>query len=120
MKFFRRGWVIAVAAVLLLAAAGAIIDYYFRPFEARREGYRQKPEAPPDLAKLQPKFSAALDALRRGAHHRGEESGDAAGRRRDGRHPLLDVAAVDRADHRAHGIETAGAGGQPLSRRLFA
>src|SRR6266513_4047770 len=66
MKFFRSGWVIAVAAVLLLAAAGAIIYYYFWPFEARREVYRQKPEAPPDLAKLQPKFSAALDALKRG------------------------------------------------------
>src|SRR5438270_7895209 len=67
MKFFRRGWVIAVAAVLLLAAAGAIIYYYFWPVEARREAYRpQKPEAPPDLAKLQPRFSAALDALRRG------------------------------------------------------
>ena len=67
MRFFRRGWVIAVTAALLLAASGAIVYYYFWPGEGVREVSRPpRPEAPPDLADLQPKFAAALDALRRG------------------------------------------------------
>lgn len=67
MKWFRRGWVLAVFAVVLLAAIGGAVYYFLWPIETRREAARPpKPEAPPDLAKLQPQFSAALDALKRG------------------------------------------------------
>jgi soluble lytic murein transglycosylase-like protein len=63
---FRRGWVLAICIVV---PAAIIVALYFTLFRIpiRREIYAHpKPEAPPDLAKLQPRFNAALDALQRG------------------------------------------------------
>ena len=63
---FRRGWVLAICTLLGVAIAAALYFTIGRK-EIRRETYASpKPEAPPDLAKLQPRFGAALDALRRG------------------------------------------------------
>jgi soluble lytic murein transglycosylase-like protein len=62
----RRGWVVAVAAVLvpLLIVVGVL---RFRRARAHREEYvvPAKPEAPPDLEKLRPAFTAGLDAIHR-------------------------------------------------------
>jgi len=68
----RRGWVIAVSAVLVAVLAVFIV---FRLRETREE-HREfvvpaKPEAPPDLEKLRPKFAAGLDAIHR---HDGAEA----------------------------------------------
>lgn len=62
----RRGWVIAVAAVLVSVLAVFIV---LRTRESREE-HREfvvpaKPEAPPDLEKLRPKFAAGLEAIHR-------------------------------------------------------
>src|SRR5919198_6573475 len=60
---FRRAWVLVLCAVVGVAIAVALF------LTIRRTEIREaapKPEAPPDLAKLQPQFSAALDALHRG------------------------------------------------------
>ncbi|HEY6843485.1 MAG TPA: hypothetical protein VI391_04905, partial [Thermoanaerobaculia bacterium] len=63
----RRKWILASAAVVLIAIGAAIFVFVVTREEVRRETYGPaRPEAPPDLAKLQPKFSAGLDALRRG------------------------------------------------------
>lgn len=62
----RRGWLIAAAALLLLAAIGTGVWLALRERETRAERYvPPKPEAPPDLAKLRPAFTSALDALQR-------------------------------------------------------
>jgi len=62
----RRGWVVAVAAVLvpLLIVVGVL---RFGKATAHREEYvvHAKPEAPPDLEKLRPAFTAGLDAIHR-------------------------------------------------------
>jgi len=62
----RRGWVIAVAAVLvpLLFVVGVL---RFNKARAHHEEYvvPAKPEAPPDLEKLRPAFTAGLDAIHR-------------------------------------------------------
>jgi len=62
----RRGWVIAVAAVLvpLLFVVGVL---RFGRARAHHEEYvvPAKPEAPPDLEKLRPAFTAGLDAIHR-------------------------------------------------------
>jgi soluble lytic murein transglycosylase-like protein len=62
----RRGWVVAVAAVLvpLLFVVGVL---RFGKARAHREEYvvPAKPEAPPDLEKLRPAFTAGLDAIHR-------------------------------------------------------
>jgi len=63
----RRKWIIASAAVVLIAIGAAIIFFVVNREQIRREAYGPpKPEAPPDLAKLQPKFAGGLDALHRG------------------------------------------------------
>jgi len=66
MRFFRRPWVIAVSVLVVAAGIGAALYFRLRPGASREIVAPAKPEAPPDLAKLQPKFSAALDALKRG------------------------------------------------------
>ncbi|MEA2325751.1 MAG: soluble lytic murein transglycosylase [Thermoanaerobaculia bacterium] len=62
----RRGWVVAVAAVLvpLLFVVGVL---RFGRARAHQEEYvvHAKPEAPPDLEKLRPAFTAGLDAIQR-------------------------------------------------------
>src|SRR5256885_11366032 len=62
----RRGWVVAVAVVLapLLILVGVLRIGRAR---AHREEYvvPAKPEAPPDLEKLRPAFTAGLEAIRR-------------------------------------------------------
>jgi soluble lytic murein transglycosylase-like protein len=62
----RRVWVVAVAAVLvpLLFVVGVL---RFGRARAHREEYvvPAKPEAPPDLEKLRPAFTAGLDAIHR-------------------------------------------------------
>lgn len=62
----RRGWVVAVAAVLvpLLFVVGVL---RFGGARAHREEHvvPAKPEAPPDLEKLRPAFTAGLDAIHR-------------------------------------------------------
>jgi soluble lytic murein transglycosylase-like protein len=62
----RRGWVIAVAAVLapLLIVVGVL---RFGRARTHHEEYvvPAKPEAPPDLEKLRPAFTAGLDAIHR-------------------------------------------------------
>jgi len=65
----RRGWVIAIAAVLVSVLAAVIA---LRMRESREE-HREfvvpaKPEAPPDLEKLRPAFAAGLEAIQ---HHDG-------------------------------------------------
>ena len=62
----RRKWIIASAAVLLIAIGVAILIVVLRTRTEREASRPPKPEAPPDLAMLQPKFGAALDALQRG------------------------------------------------------
>ena len=64
---FRRGWVIAAIAVLVPIAIAIAVIVISR-VRVEREEYAgpPKPEAPPDLAKLRPTFTAGLDALRRG------------------------------------------------------
>ena len=62
----RRGWVIAVAAVLVpLLIIVAVLR--FGGAREHREEYvvHAKPEAPPDLEKLRPAFTAGLDAIHR-------------------------------------------------------
>src|SRR5437660_1960597 len=63
----RRGWVVAVAAVLvlLLIVVGVL---RIRRMRVHHVDYvvPAKPEAPPDLEKLRPAFTAGLDAI----HHR--------------------------------------------------
>ncbi|MGA8808660.1 MAG: lytic transglycosylase domain-containing protein [Thermoanaerobaculia bacterium] len=63
----RRGWVVAVAAVLvpLLVVVGVL---RLRRARSHHVDYvvPAKPEAPPDLEKLRPAFTAGLDAI----HHR--------------------------------------------------
>ena len=63
----RRGWVIAVVAVLIpvLLFVGVAL---LRPRWGRNREFvvPAKPEAPPDLKKLRPAFDAGLDAVRRG------------------------------------------------------
>src|SRR5947209_1651874 len=62
----RRGWVIAVAAVL----APLLIVISVLRLRQTREHHREhvvpaKPEAPPDLEKLRPAFTAGVDAIHR-------------------------------------------------------
>lgn len=63
----RRGWVIAVVAVLIpvLMFVGVAL---VRPRWSRNREFvvPARPEAPPDLEKLRPAFDAGLDAIRRG------------------------------------------------------
>jgi soluble lytic murein transglycosylase-like protein len=62
----RRGWVVGVTAVLvpLLFVVGVL---RFARARAHHEEYvvHAKPEAPPDLEKLRPAFTAGLDAIHR-------------------------------------------------------
>src|SRR3954453_15251991 len=63
---FRRGWVVAVAAVL----APVLIVVGVLRVRQTRVSHREfvvpaKPEAPPDLEKLRPAFTAGLDAIHR-------------------------------------------------------
>src|SRR4051794_1971551 len=63
---FRRGWVVAVAAVLVpvLIVVGVLRVRQTR-VNHREFVVPAKPEAPPDLEKLRPAFTAGLDALHR-------------------------------------------------------
>src|SRR3977135_2730347 len=63
----RRGWVIAVVAVLVPVMA-LITVLFVWPHRARNleSVVPEKPEAPPDLEKLRPTFDAGLEAMRRG------------------------------------------------------
>ncbi|HEX9458122.1 MAG TPA: lytic transglycosylase domain-containing protein [Thermoanaerobaculia bacterium] len=63
----RRGWVIAVVAVMVPVMLGVTV-LFVRPFWKRNREFvvPAVPEAPPDLAKLRPSFDAGLDAIRRG------------------------------------------------------
>jgi soluble lytic murein transglycosylase-like protein len=62
----RRGWVIAVAAVLVPVLI-VVTVLVVRPRRPSREFVvPAKTEAPPDLEKLRPAFDAGLEALRRG------------------------------------------------------
>src|SRR3954453_13637620 len=63
---FRRGWVVAVAAVLV----PVLIDVGVLRVRQTRANHREfvvpaKPEAPPDLEKLRPAFTAGVDAIHR-------------------------------------------------------
>src|SRR5947209_7067007 len=62
----RRGWVVAVAAVLapVLIVVGVLRLRQMRVHQ-REFVVPAKPEAPPDLEKLRPAFTAALDAIHR-------------------------------------------------------
>src|SRR5947209_13670692 len=62
----RRGWVVAVAAVLVpvLIVVGVLRVRQTRGHH-REFVVPSKPEAPPDLEKLRPAFTAGLDAIRR-------------------------------------------------------
>src|SRR5436305_14288288 len=62
----RRGWVIAVVAVLVpvLIVVGVVRLRQMRVHH-REFVVPAKPEAPPDLEKLRPEFTAGLDAIRR-------------------------------------------------------
>src|SRR3954451_19007764 len=63
---FRRGWVVAVAAVLapVLIVMGVLRVRQTR-VNRREFVVPAKPEAPPDLEKLRPAFTAGLDANHR-------------------------------------------------------
>src|SRR5436305_5779074 len=83
----RRGWVIAVVAVLVpvLIVVGVV---RLRQMRVHHRAFvvPAKPEAPPDLEKLRPAFTAALDAIHRrdgaeaakqlAAFHFGKRAGD--------------------------------------------
>src|SRR5437764_12402256 len=62
----RRGWVVAVAAVLapVLIVVGVLRLRQMRVHQ-REFVVPAKPEAPPDLEKLRPAFTAGLDAIHR-------------------------------------------------------
>ncbi|MEA2328510.1 MAG: soluble lytic murein transglycosylase, partial [Thermoanaerobaculia bacterium] len=62
----RRRWVVVVAAVLV-PLLGIVAVLRFARARARRVEYvaPSKPEAPPDLEKLRPAFTAGLDAIHR-------------------------------------------------------
>src|SRR5438270_12462511 len=62
----RRGWVVAVAAVLVpvLIIVGVLRVRQTRGHH-REFVVPAKPEAPPDLEKLRPAFTAGLDAIHR-------------------------------------------------------
>ncbi|HEV7488977.1 MAG TPA: lytic transglycosylase domain-containing protein [Thermoanaerobaculia bacterium] len=62
----RRRWVVVVAAVLV-PLLGIVAVLRFGRASARRVEYvvPSKPEAPPDLEKLRPAFTAGLDAIHR-------------------------------------------------------
>lgn len=67
---FHRGWIIAAFVATLPLAIALIILFALQPTAAREERLvAPKPEAPPDLEKLRPTFTAGLDALRRGDGH---------------------------------------------------
>ena len=62
----RRGWVVAVAAVLVpLLAVLAVLRLRETHVERVEHVVPEKPEAPPDLEKLRPAFTAGLDAIHR-------------------------------------------------------
>jgi soluble lytic murein transglycosylase-like protein len=62
----RRGWVIAVAAVLIPVLVAVIVLLTRETREEHREFVvPAKPEAPPDLEKLRPAFTAGLEAIHR-------------------------------------------------------
>lgn len=67
---FRRRWLIAVSAVVVLALVAGALWYLPRRGEEAREtaAAPQKPEAPPDLAKLRAQFTAGVAAVGRGDH----------------------------------------------------
>src|SRR5258708_20767254 len=61
---FRRRWLAAIASLVVLSLAGLGVWLYRREHAAQREHYLPpKPEAPPDLAKLRPSYTAGLEAL---------------------------------------------------------
>src|SRR5205807_6559953 len=61
----RRRWLAAAASLVVLSLAGLGVWLYLREHAAQHERYvPPKPEAPPDLAKLRPAYTAGLDALR--------------------------------------------------------
>lgn len=67
MKFSHRGRIIAVIAGVIAIAAGVTAVFFWRRSMQRQEVVvAPKPEAPPDLEKLRPAFTAGVDALRRG------------------------------------------------------
>jgi soluble lytic murein transglycosylase-like protein len=62
----RRKWVVVVAAVLV-PLMGVVAVLRFGRAQAHHEEYvvHAKPEAPPDLEKLRPAYTAGLDAIHR-------------------------------------------------------
>ena len=67
MKFKRRSWLVGSVAALAILAGIALAAYYLvggGP-AARKAEKASTPEAPPDLEKLRPRFTAGLDALQR-------------------------------------------------------
>jgi soluble lytic murein transglycosylase-like protein len=62
----RRKWIVVVAAVLV-PLMGVVAVLRFGRAQAHHEEYvvHAKPEAPPDLEKLRPAFTAGLDAIHR-------------------------------------------------------
>src|SRR5258708_4739824 len=61
---FRRRWLAAIASLVVLSLAGLGVWLYRREHAAQREHYLPpKPEAPPDLAKLRPSYTAGREAL---------------------------------------------------------
>jgi len=62
----RRGWVVAVAAVLVpLLIVVAVLRFGQAREQQVEHVVPAKPEAPPDLEKLRPAFTAGLDAIHR-------------------------------------------------------
>ena len=62
----RRGWVVAVAAVLVpVLIVVSVLRLRQMRVHHREFVVPAKPEAPPDLEKLRPAFTAGLDAIRR-------------------------------------------------------
>lgn len=67
---FHRGWLIAAFVAIVPVAIALTVVFVLQPTIARDEKIvAPKPEAPPDLAKLRPTFTAGMDALRRGDGH---------------------------------------------------
>ena len=62
----RRGWVLAVIAVLVpLVVAVVVLRLHGTSEQQVEHVVPAKPEAPPDLEKLRPAFTAGLDAIHR-------------------------------------------------------
>jgi soluble lytic murein transglycosylase-like protein len=63
---FRRGRIIAVIASLIAVVAAITVFFVWHPTQRQEVIVAAKPEAPPDLEKLRARFTAGVEALKRG------------------------------------------------------